>query len=231
MAAKLALADRPDAVVTYIDTGSEHADNERFISECETWFGHAVERLRSDRYADTWDVWERTRYLVGPTGARCTGELKKRVRFAYQRTDDLQVFGFTADPREVTRAARFREQNVEVDLWAPLIDRGLTKTDCLGLLAAAGIEIPAMYRLGYDNNNCVGCVKGGQAYWNRIRQDFPEVFARMAALEQDIGATVLRSKGQPLPLIALDPRAGRGSPPRAIECSPLCSGVLGEIES
>ena len=24
-----------------------------------------------------------------------------------------------------------------------------------------GIEIPVMYRLGYNNNNCVGCVKGG----------------------------------------------------------------------
>ena len=40
-----------------------------------------------------------------------------------------------------------------------------------------------MYKLGYNNNNCIGCVKGGQAYWNKIRIDFPETFNKMAKLE------------------------------------------------
>lgn len=31
-----------------------------------------------------------------------------------------------------------------------------------------------MYDLGYANNNCIGCVKGGIGYWNKIRIDFPE---------------------------------------------------------
>lgn len=44
-----------------------------------------------------------------------------------------------------------------------------------------------MYDLGYHNNNCVGCVKGGMGYWNRIRIDFPEVFRKMAELEREIG--------------------------------------------
>ena len=35
---------------------------------------------------------------------------------------------------------------------------------------------PLMYDLGYPNNNCIGCVKGGMGYWNHIRKDFPEVF-------------------------------------------------------
>lgn len=231
VATRLILAERHEDVrVVYIDPGSEHPDNVRFREECAAWLGQSVEILRSAKYQDTWEVWEKTRYLVGPTGARCTGELKKKLRFAFQQPDDIQVFGFTADQREVKRAERFREQNPEVNLRTPLIESGLTKDDCLGLLAAAGIELPAMYRLGYDNNNCIGCVKGGAGYWNKIRTDFPDVFARMASLEQRIGATVLRRNGKQLPLIDLDPGAGRMSKPHDFECSALCSGVLEDLD-
>ena len=59
------------------------------------------------------------------------------------------------------------------------------------MLWKAGIEIPAMSKMGYNNNNCIGCVKGGMGYWNKIRKDFPEVFAQMAQIERDVGATCL----------------------------------------
>ncbi len=55
------------------------------------------------------------------------------------------------------------------------------------MIERAGIELPAMYKLGYRNNNCIGCPKGGMGYWNKIRVDFPEVFERMAALQRELG--------------------------------------------
>jgi hypothetical protein len=58
------------------------------------------------------------------------------------------------------------------------------------MLWKAGIEIPAMYKMGYNNNNCIGCVKGGMGYWNKIRKDFPEVFNRMAVIEREVGCNV-----------------------------------------
>ena len=177
-------------------------------------------RLQSDEYRDTWDVWERTRWLVGPSGARCTTELKKRVRHKFQRPDDIQVFGYTAE--EVDRAERFRKQNFEVTLETPLIEAGLTKSDCLAMIERAGIEIPAMYRLGYTNNNCIGCVKGGAGYLNKIRRDFPEVFNRMAKLEREIGATILKVKGERIFLDELDPTVGKHQDEPDISCSLLC---------
>lgn len=30
------------------------------------------------------------------------------------------------------------------------------------MVLRAGIELPLMYRMGYDNANCIGCVKGGE---------------------------------------------------------------------
>lgn len=223
VATKVTLADTPEAVIAYTDTGSEHGDNARFIADCERWFDREVVHLKSARYRDTWQVWEERRFLVSPMGALCTAELKKRVRFGFQRPDDVQVFGYTADPKDAARADRFREQNPGVELRTPLIERGLTKADCLAIVDRAGIEIPAMYRLGYHNNNCIGCVKGGMGYWNKIRVDFPAVFDRMAKLERTIDATCLRSDGERLFLDELDP--GRGDYPSepSMDCSLLCA--------
>ncbi len=221
VATKLDLAEHPGGVVAYTDPGNEHPDNTRFIADCETWFDHEVVRLRSDRYRDCWQVWEERRFLVGPTGALCTAEMKKRVRFAFERPDDVQVFGFTDEERH--RADRFRRQNIEVTLHTPLIDRQLTKADCLAIVERAGIELPAMYRLGYHNANCVGCVHGGMGYWNKIRVDFPDVFNRMAQLERNIGHSLCKDDTGPVWLDELDP--GRGDYPTEIarECSLLCA--------
>lgn len=239
VATKLTLASHDPAyvVVAYADLGkSEHEDNQRFIADCESWFDHEVIRLRSEKYADIWQVFEERRFLVSPAGALCTTELKKKVRQAFEQPDDIQVFGYTVDKRDSDRAQRFRDQNPEVNLVTPLIERGLTKADCLGLLERVGIQLPAMYLLGFTNNNCIGCVKGGMGYWNKIRRDFPEVFARMAALEQEIGATVLRepdpndpSKKIPLSLLGLDPERGTYSDEPNIECSLMCSAAEGDV--
>lgn len=222
VATKLAIAKHGDAVEAHrIDPGSEHPDNDRFSSEVEVWIGRKIPVSRSTRYRDTWAVWEGERFIVGPYGAPCTGILKKEVRAKIERPGDVQVFGYTVE--EQARADRFREQNPGVELWTPLIDAGLTKSDCLAMVERRGIHLPAMYALGYKNNNCIGCPKGGMGYWNKIRRDFPWAFQRMAALEESIGATVLRADGERLPLRQLDPERGDHADEPDFECSLMCA--------
>ena len=48
VAAKLTLAEHPDALLAYIDPGSEHPDNQRFITDCEEWFGAPVPKDHGD---------------------------------------------------------------------------------------------------------------------------------------------------------------------------------------
>jgi hypothetical protein len=215
VAAKLALADGP-AVLVYTDPGSEHPDNQRFIADCEQWIGQEVVKLHSEKYRDTWQVWIERRYLNGPAGALCTVELKKRLRQKFQRAGDRQVFGYTIE--EAARADRFREQNLEVDLWCPLIEAGLTHADCLGMIENAGIDLPVLYKMGYGHNNCVPCVKGGMGYWNKVRRDFPEEFARMAKLERELDASCINGQF----LDELDPERGDYASEPKIECSLLC---------
>lgn len=220
VAAKIMLSRGP-VIIAYTDPGSEHPDNERFLQDCEEWFGQKIERLSSEKYRDTWQVFEDTQYLVGPQGARCTIELKKRVRMKFEKPDDFHVFGYTVE--EQNRADRFREQNPGMDLVTPLIEMGLSKSDCLAMIERAGIVLPIMYQLGYDHNNCVGCVKGGMGYWNKIRVDFPDTFDRMAKLERTLGRTILRPGGEALYLDELDPARGNFNSEPNIECSLLCT--------
>jgi hypothetical protein len=226
VATKLMLAEFPDAdvVIARCVVANEHEDNDRFAADCEVWFGRSVLNLRSADYADCWDVWERRRYLNGHNGAPCTLEMKKAVRQQFERDwlPDLQVFGFTAEERK--RAARFREQNPDVRLVTPLISAGLTKEDCAGMLDRAGIRLPAMYGLGFANNNCKTCVKArSPGYWALVRREFPADFARMAELSRSIGWTPCRaSDDSPIWLDELpaDWPAQDDSPD--IECSLMC---------
>lgn len=228
IAAKLTIAQNPpNLVIAYTDPGSEHPDNERFLTDCEKWFGHPIIRLKSKKYADTWAVFDHG-YLVSPYGAMCTAELKKKVRRDFQLPDDIHVFGYTSE--EQHRADRFREQNIEVDLRTPLIEYGLTKDDCLAMVSRAGIELPAMYKLGYRNNNCIGCVKGGMGYWNKIRKDFPDTFERMAQVERKLNISILRSESQSVFLDELDPTRGNHADEPTFECSLLCTIAEEDIE-
>jgi hypothetical protein len=225
VATKLTLAKYPRerVVITYSNPGSEHTDNKRFLADCVRWFNHPITTLESGKYADTWDVWERERFITSAKGAPCTGLLKRAPTYEFQLPGDVLVFGYTVE--EKARADSFRRQNFEQPFETPLIDAGLSKADCLGMIERAGIELPAMYRLGYHNNNCIGCPKGGMGYWNKIRVDFPEVFERMAALQRTLGpgSGFFREKdGSRISLDDLTPDRGNHDEEPSIECSLMC---------
>ena len=206
--------------VVYCDTSAdEHPDNGRFLADVERWIGRPITRL-SGMYDSVEDVFAAHRYMAGIAGARCTVEMKKKPRFAYQQPDDVHVFGFTSD--EQGRVQRFNDGNPELETWFPLVESGTTKQDCYGVLRDAGIEIPAMYRLGYRNNNCIGCVKATSArYWNMVRRDFPDVFERRATQSRDIGVRLTRVRGRRVFLDEL-PEDYLSEPLEDISCGPDC---------
>ena len=228
VACKMAITDEEltsqfdEVVIAYCKVKEEHPDNERFMSECEDWFGHPVKVLMHEGYEGSiYNVFEKN-YMRTPAGSPCTRALKKQVRGQFQEEGDVQVFGFTVE--EAKRAEDFERNNPNVDCEWVLIDKGITKENCLAMVERAGIELPVMYKLGYEHNNCVGCVKGGMGYWNKIRKDFPEEFKRMADFEKRKGYTVLKEPktGDPLYLHDLDPSRGRFADEPKIECGIQC---------
>lgn len=193
VAAKLALRDHPDADVVRVHVAEEGEDNPRFAADCETWLGKPIRTMRSTEYDSAEDVWTRRRYMSGPKGAVCTVEMKKAVRWAYERERNpaAQVFGFTVEER--SRAQRFIENNPDIRCVFPLIDQRLTKDDCFAIIQRAGLLLPLSYRQGYRNANCIGCVAAqSPSYWNRVRRTHPEVFERRAVLSRELGVRLVK---------------------------------------
>jgi hypothetical protein len=202
-------------------TGDEHPDNLRFRRDVERWIGRSVTLIRSEDYSGIDEVFERTRYMAGIAGARCTTELKKNVRLAYQRLDDVHVFGYTAD--EWKRARDFEITHPELTCEWVLIESFVRKVDCHRIVREAGIEQSAMYRLGFEHNNCLGCVKAtSPAYWARTRLHFPEVFERRARQSRDIGARLVRIEGERVFLDEIPADFPVDGPDGNIECGPFC---------
>ena len=235
VATKLALAEAGEGrevVIANCEVQEEHPDNKRFLADCQEWFGQKIVVLGNDSYARSiYEVFEKTRFLVGPSGARCTGELKKTVRYDFQEPGDILVFGYTCD--EKPRAERFLKTNFDTPLWPILIEHELTHADCLAIIKRAGIDVPEMYKLVYKNNNCRGCVKGGAGYWNKIRVDFPDFFDRMARMEEELGRTVCKKrwvedgeqKLKRIPLRELPPDLGCYKSEPEIQCDILCQAA------
>lgn len=194
VATKLAIEKYGTVEIFYSDPGSEHPDNVRFRADCEKWFGQPVTVLRSDKYRDTWEVFERNRFLVSHRGAKCTTELKRKPGDAVRGFEpgEVEIYGYTSDEKH--RVERWQKENFDRVIECPLIDRCLSKDDVLRIIAEAGIELPAMYRLGFRNNNCIACVKARDNinYWKRVRKFFPAQFLRMAGLEREFGFPINR---------------------------------------
>lgn len=219
VATKLAIGQIDRIMYTHID--DHHPDTLRFMLACEKWFGKPVELWQSP-YKNVDTACRYNRFIRSPkTGAVCTKHLKRLVRqkFEYENEGNLRiVWGLDCDEQD--RADKIMANMPNHEHLFPLIEQGVTKEGAHQILNASGIKRPAMYDLGYNNNNCIGCIKGGMGYWNHIRVDFPEVFAVRAQMEREIGFPILGNKYGWLD--ELDPERGRHTPPIVEDCGIMC---------
>ena len=209
----------------YIDIADQHPDSLRFIKDCEKALGKPIKMLRSSEYDSVESAIRSAGVIRMVSGfAPCTAWLKKRVRKQWELEhgdyEITYVWGF--DLNEKRRAENVVDTMIEFNHEFPLIDNNLLKQDCHAIAAKLGIKRPVMYDMGYNNNNCIGCVKGGMGYWNKIRVDFPEVFYSRAKLERDIGASCINGCF----LDELDPSRGRMSDEIMQDCGIFCELAL-----
>lgn len=192
VATKLLLQSYPDIRIIYIHLGGESSDNIRFLNDCVDWYNHPIEIVEPNYAKSHFEVIKKCRCINTPYGAPCTLKLKKQTRWQIEDkigSWDFQALGY--DITEKHRAERFKEQYPKAKAKFPLIEAGLSKQDAQAILIKAGIEVPLLYRQGFINNNCIGCVKGGKGYWARIRKFYPKTFSKMEKLEIEMGHTCI----------------------------------------
>lgn len=203
----------------------EDEDNRRFLKDVQQWLGTSIEIAINPKYPEpsAVKVWDDRKFMSGPLGAPCTIELKKHARQQWEKENkpDWHVLGFTAD--EVKRHERFIE--TERDNVLPvLIDSGTTKSMCFEILKKEGIDLPRIYKMGYPNANCIGCVKAtSPTYWNHVRKQHPDIFEQRAIQSKEIGARLVRVKNKRIFLDELDPEA-KGRPMKTLQydCGIFC---------
>lgn len=221
----IASKEYPELKAVYCRVAEESEDNLRFLKDYEKATGIKVEIIGSEKHNySIYEVFKERKFIKGQMGAPCTMILKKNVRKSYQQPNDLQVFGYTAEEQD--RADRFIDSNNDVDAWFPLLDKNIGKSECKQFILDIGIELPQMYKLGYNNNNCIGCVKGGMGYWNAIRKDFPDHFDRMAKMERELNHALLKDKDGKVFLDELDPNRGNFKRDMPSDCGFTCEWQL-----
>ena len=203
----------------------EDPDNIRFLKDVEKWIGQSINFATNVNYASCSieEVWEDRRYMSGIKGAPCTVELKKEARYQWEIVNkpDWHVLGFTSDEKaRFDRFVKFERENT----LPVLIDLGLTKKACIEFLISEGIDPPAMYKMGYPNANCPGCVKAtSPTYWNHVRRVHPHIFKARAEMSRRLGVRLVRYKGKRIFLDELPEDAvGRPMKSISIECGIFC---------
>lgn len=206
----------------------EHPDNDRFALDCEKWFGLKITNLANEKYdGSIYEVFKKRGYISGIKGAPCTLLLKKHVRQNFELPTDKHIFGYCAE--EQSRWDGFLDAN-NIKASSPLIERGLEHPDCLAMIQKANIELPVMYKLGYQHNNCIGCVKAsGQGYWNKIRKDFPNSFDRMVKESRRLGVRIIRVGEERKFLDEIEVGAGNYKEEPEIQCGIFCEMANKEI--
>jgi hypothetical protein len=203
----------------------EDRDNIRFLLDVEKWLGVEVEPVVNPAFrgASAVDVWEKRKFMAGKDGAPCTTLLKKAARQNWEKSNraDWHVLGFTVDEKKRHENFVLTERE---NLIPVLIDEGISKDDCYRIIQEAGIELPRVYKLGYPNANCIGCVKAtSPTYWNHVRRVHPKIFDERAKQSRELGARLVRVKGERIFLDELDPAAiGNSMKTMKVECGIFC---------
>lgn len=199
---------KENVAVVFINTNNEHPDTIRFKNDCEKLYGIKIESISNKKYENIQQVWRRFLALNNAHGAICSSELKREVRIAYQNENpffDHQVFGFDID--EPKRAKSMTLNYPNINPIYPILLFGYTKKKCIQMLNDFGIEVPIPYKEGFHNNNCyqTGCVQGGIGYWQKMKDERPDAFEKMAAMEHEL----TDKKGEPV-TICKDQSKGGG---------------------
>lgn len=202
----------------------EDSDNIRFKNDVSKWIGKEIISAGNRLYPSNSivKVWNKRNFMSGPKGATCTVALKKEARYQFEVENkiDFHVLGFTSEEKSRHNLfVKFERANT----IPVLINEGLSKQDCFDLINDKGIQLPLMYRLGYPNANCPGCVKASSpTYWNHVRRIHPKVFLSRAIQSRRIGARLVRYKGQRIFLDEL-PVDATGYKMKSYECGIFCN--------
>lgn len=187
---------RRDVVLLWHDTKEEHPDTYRFLREMADALRMPITE-RSDGRSVT-DLFYDEGFLGNNQNAMCSRILKREQgeRFVSdlmaQGFEVIKVYGFSARETERIQRAPTHAESAGYKAIFPCVEEDVSKQTCADWCnCTMGVKPSAMYEWA-EHANCVGCVKGGKAYWLAVHRNHPDVFAQRSHMEDEFGHSILR---------------------------------------
>lgn len=181
------------------DTKEEDPDTYRFLREMADRLGMPITE-RSDGRSVT-ELMRDMNMLPNDQSPFCSRVLKVEQDEKYitelqeqGATEIITVKGFSAmEPDRVQRATAWSWKSstlfCDVSVRFPIAEEKVTKQQCADWCnCEMGVVPSSMYEWS-DHANCLGCVRGGKAYWLATKENRPAVFEQRKALEAEFGHT------------------------------------------
>lgn len=190
---------REDVVLLWHDTKEEHPDTYRFLREMAHTLGITITE-RSDGRSVT-ELFHDEGFLGNNQNSMCSRVLKVEQCDKYlaelhaQGHKTLKVLGYSAREWQRIQRAQVRAEQGGYLVAFPVAAEKVQKQQTAEWVMAQGVRPSAMYCWA-EHANCVGCVKGGRAYWLAVAKHAPDVFAQRMALEEEFGHTIIRGGGR-----------------------------------
>lgn len=199
---------REEVVLLWHDTKEEDPDTYRFLHEMAAALGMPITE-RSDGRSVTQLFYDEG-YLGNNQHTFCSRILKAEQGSAFVRDEReryreadpllaevaplevLKVIGYSA--REPDRVAKMVGRCAAEGITPvfPIITENVSKQECYDWCACTmGVRPSAQYE-HFEHANCMGCVKGGRAYWLKTLEVYPGVFEARALQEEEFGHEIIR---------------------------------------
>ena len=168
----------------------EDEDTYRFLTEAAANVGAQLVRVADGR--NIWQIFHDKRYLGNSRQANCSHLLKQMpcrrwIEANYPDPSTATIY-VGIDWSEYHRLPAIEEGHRPYVAKAPLCDPPyLDKRHMLNWCRYEGIKPPRAYALGMPHNNCGGgCVRAGQAQFEKLLTVMPERYAVWEAKEQEL---------------------------------------------
>lgn len=178
-----------DLVLLFADTQIEDDDLYAFVHASAAQLAVPLAVVADGR--TPWEVFEDKQIIGNSLLAPCSYVLKILPcrRWLTEHTDpDRTVLyvGIDNGARDRRRAPAIERGWLPWRVEFPLLDEpDLSKADMLAEARALGLRPPRAYELGFEHANCgQRCVRGGQKYWLRTLEHFPDRFTDYEFREQ-----------------------------------------------
>jgi len=187
-----AIREKMEFRALFCDTGWEHDLTYKYIEYInEKLLGGGLITVSSDKYSGMPDMVEKKMRVPSTKARFCTEQLKiiPMINWIKKQDDDVTVFqGIRADESHSRSKMPMREFSDSYDAW---VERPLLKwkaEDCFEIIKSFGLEPNPLYKLGAKRVGCFPCIMTTHGELKRVQKMLPEVWDRIALLENKAGS-------------------------------------------